>query len=200
MLPRFLIPAVFCLLVSACAVSKPKVTGSDSRVKVEQWIGDQRRDLEESREPISSKIPLVDFGNMPAAFGKPKWRTAPGGQYRVGHYENTKTPAGECYGLSVFGCEKPAPILGDACSVLEPGLPGKLDESPRTWAGVEVLGLKRGLRYQFTTMAFGDTNDTWETEPFTVTTPDGKTGSYQATAECENAEVAGRLFSKLRVR
>jgi hypothetical protein len=198
--PRILLTAVSCLLVSACAVSKPKVAGSDSRVKVEQWIGSQNNGMEASKKPVSLKIPLVDFGDMPAAFGKPKWSTAPGGQYQVGYYEDTKTPAGDCYSLSVFGCEKPAPVLGDACSVLEPGLPGKLDESPRTWAGVEVPGLKRSLRYQFTTAAFGDTNDTWETEPFTVTTPDGKTGSYQATAECENAQVAGTLFSKLRVR
>jgi hypothetical protein len=156
--------------------------------------------MEASKKPVSLKIPLVDFGDMPAAFGKPKWSTAPGGQYQVGYYEDTKTPAGECYSLSVFDCEKPAPVLVDACSVLEPAGPGELGEYPRTWAGVEVPGLKRSLRYQFTTMAFGDTNDTWETEPFTVTTPDGKTGSYQATAECENAEVAARLFSKLRVR
>lgn len=200
MRPRILISAVSCLLVSGCAASKPKVAGSDSRVKVGQWIGDQRRDLAESRGPTPSKIPLVDFAKMPTAFGKPKWNTSPDGSYEVGYYQDTKTPAGECYGLSVFGCEKPAPLLDDACSVLEPGMPGKLDESARTWSTIEVPGLNRSLRYQFTTAAFGDTNDSWETEPFTVTTPDGKTGSYQATAECENAEVAARLFSKLRVR
>jgi hypothetical protein len=197
---RILLTAISCLLVSACAVSKPKVAGSDSRVKVEQWIGSQNAGMQASKKPVSLKIPIVDFGDMPAAFGKPKWSTAPGGQYEVGYDENVKTPAGECYSISVFGCEKPAPVLGDACSVFEPGLPGKLDESPRSWAGVEVPGLNRNLRYQLTTAAFGDSNDTWQTEPFTVTTPDGKTGSYQATAECENAKVAATLFSKLRVR
>jgi hypothetical protein len=198
--PRFIITTISCLLLSACAVSKPKVAGSDSRLKVEQWIGDQRRDLQESREPTSSKIPLVDFAKMPAAFGKPKWSTSPGGSYEVGYYQDTKTPAGESYSLSVFGCEKPAPVLVDACSVLEPAGPGELGEYPRTWSTIQVPGLNRSLRYQFSTMAFGDTNDTWETEPFTITTPDGKTGSYQASVECENAEVAARLFSKLRVQ
>ena len=197
---RLFIPVISCLLVTACAVSKPKVTGSDSRVKVEQWIGSQRAGMETSRIPASLRIPLVDFGGMPATFGKPKWSVAPGGQYKVGYYESTKTPAGDCYSLSVFGCSKPAPILVEASSVQEPGLPGKTDESPRSWSTVQVPGLKRNLRYQFTTSAFGDSDDTWQTEPFAVTTPDGKTGSYQATIECENAEVAARMFSKLRVR
>ncbi len=199
MTPHLLI-ATTCLLVSACAVSKLKVTGSDSRVKVVQWIGSQRAELEDSKMPASLKIPAVDFGGMPSAFGKPKWSTAPGGQYEVGYFEDTKTSAGECYSLAVFGCAKPAPVLVDACSVLEPGLPGKTDESPRTWSTVQVPGLDRSLRYQFTTAAFGDINDSWETEPFTVTTSDGKSGSYQATIECENAEVAAKMFSKLRVR
>jgi hypothetical protein len=199
MLPRFLI-ATFCLLVSACAVSNPKIAGSDSRLKVKEWTGDQFQDMEDSSEPASLKIPLVDFGKMPAAFGKPSWRTSPRGPYVLGYFENAKTPAGESYSLSVFGCVKPAPVLVDACSVLEPGQPGKLDESRRTWSTVQVPGLNRSLRYQFTTMSFGDTDDTWETEPFTVTTPDGKTGSYQAIIECENAEVAARMFSKLQVR
>lgn len=199
-MPQRLLIATSCLLFSACAVSDPKVAGTDSRLKVKEWTGDQYQGLEDSGEAASLKIPLVDFGKMPAAFGKPSWRTAPGGQYVLGYFENAKTPVGESYSLSVFGCAKPAPVLVEACSVLEPGQPGKLDESPRTWSTVQVPGLNRSLRYQFTTMAFGDTDDTWETEPFNVTTPDGKTGSYQATIECENAEVAAKMFSKLRVR
>lgn len=197
---NLLIPAASCLLVSACTVSNPKPVGSDSRLKVEEWTGDQFKNLEDSSAPPALNIPLVDFGKMSAAFGKPSWRTSPDGQYIISYFDNAKTPVGLSYSLSVFGCAKPAPMLVDACSVIEPGLPGKTDESPRTWSTVQVPGLNRSLRYQFTTMAFGDSDDTWETEPFTVTTPDGKTGSYQATIECENAAVAASMFAKLRVR
>lgn len=75
-----------------------------------------------------------------------------------------------------------------------------MDETPRKWFTVEVPGLKRTLRYYFATMAFGDTDDVWETEPFSVMGPDGTTGFYQARVECHGDQVAQAMFSKLRVR
>ena len=191
---------ICCLALPSCVVAQRKIAGTESRLKVETWLHGQKGDLEQSLAPVSLKIPIVDFVKIPSAFGKPSWRTASGGRYIMGYFGNTKTPVGTSYSLSVFGCERPAPVLDEAYSVMEPGLPGDLDESPRTWATVQVPALGRTLRYQFTNMAFGDINDTWQTEPFTVTTPDGKTGSYQASIECENAEVAALMFSKLRVR
>ena len=118
----------------------------------------------------------------------------------MAYFGNAKTLVGTSYSLSVLGCEKPAPVLDQACSVMEPGLPGKSDESPRTWATVQVPALGRTLRHQFTNMAFGDANDTWQTELFTIASADGKTGSYQASIECENTEVSALMFSKLQVR
>jgi hypothetical protein len=189
-----------CLLLSGCGVSKPKAPGAESRVKVEQWLKPERNGLEEVKNSDSVQIPLVEFGGLSRSFGQPKWSTGPHGQYQSSHGNEVKLPEGECYGLYVFGTPAPAPVLNEAPSVLEPGRPGELDESPRTWSTVQVPGLNRSLRYHFATSAFGDTDNTWESEPFTVTTPDGKTGSYQATVECETADVAKTMFSKLRVR
>ena len=107
------------------------------------------------------KTPIVDFAKIPTAFGKPFWRTGSGGQYIMAYFGNAKTLVGTSCSWSVFGCEKPAPVLDQACSVMEPGLPSKSDESPRTWATVQVPALGRTLRYQFTNMAFGDANDIW---------------------------------------
>jgi hypothetical protein len=124
----------------------------------------------------------------------------PRGQYQVSHDRTTRLGQGECYGLSVFGTTAPGPELNEAPSVLEPGLPGKLDESPRTWSTVQVPGLNRDLRYHFGAAAFGDIQSSWKSEPFTVATPDGRTGFYQATVECEDEAVAAAMFSRLTVR
>lgn len=188
------------LLLAGCGASAPKTPGAESRVKVEQWLKPERNGLEEVENSDSVQIPLVEFGRLSSAFGKSKWSAGPHGQYQSSHGNTVKLPEGECYGLYVFGTPAPAPLLNEAPSVLEPGRPGELDESPRTWSAVQAPGLNRSLRYHFATSAFGDTDNTWESEPFTVTTPDGKTGSYQATVECETADVAKKMFSKLRVR
>lgn len=187
------------LLVSACGVSTPATPGSDSRAKVEQWLEREHSGLTESGKPSNLQIPLVEFGGLSAAFGKATWSSGPRGQYEVSHDETTRLAQGECYGLSVFGTAAPGPVLKEAPSALEPGRPGELDESPRTWSTVQVRGLNRSLRYHLGASAFGDANSTWKSEPFTVVTPDGRTGSYQATVECENAAVAAAMFSKLTV-
>ena len=186
--------------MASCGVTTPKVAGSDSRVKLEEWRTSQQNGIEETDKLIGLKIPLVDFGKLPAAFGKQRWSAGTGGQYSTSYGKIAKIAGGECYQASIFGTPIAAPVLVDAPSVLEPGLPGEMDENPRKWFTVEVPGLKRTLRYYFATMAFGDTDDVWETEPFSVTGPNGTTGYYQARVECHGDRVAQAMFAKLRVR
>ena len=188
------------LLLASCGVTTPKVAGSDSRVKLEQWLKSEQEGIEETDKLIDLQIPLVDFGKLPPAFGKQHWSAGTKGQYLTGYGKTAKIAGGECYQVTVFGTPATAPVLVDAPSVLEPGRPGEMDESPRKWFTVEAPGLKRSIRYSFSTMAFGDTNDMWESEPFTITTPDGKTGSYQVSIECETAAVAEAMFAKLRIK
>ena len=201
-MPAIRIPIVVgvsCLVLSACGVTKPKVAGADSRIQMEQWHKTGRGDTAETDKLIGLQIPLVDFGTLPASFGRTGWSAGRQGQYSCGYHKTARIAGGECYHVSVFGTPTPAPVLTDAPSVLEPGRPGEMDESPRKWSTVEVPGLKRSLRYYFATSAFGDVDDVWESEPFSVTGPDGKTGYYQARVECNDAKVAEAMFSKLRV-
>ena len=188
------------LFLASCGLTTPKVAGSDSRVKLEEWRQSAQNGIEETDKLIDLQIPLVDYGKLPAAFGKQRWSAGMKGQYRTSYGETAKIAGGECYSVGLLGTPTPAPVLVDAPSVLEPGLPGEMDESPRKWASVEVQGLKRTLRYYFATMAFGDSDDTWMSEPFSVTGLNGKTGSYQARVECSDSKVAEAMFSKLRVR
>ncbi|MES2439161.1 MAG: hypothetical protein V4584_08835 [Verrucomicrobiota bacterium] len=199
-LPISLLTAFSTLFLASCGVTTPKVAGADSRVKLEQWLKAERVGIEETDKLIGLQIPLVDFGKLPATFGKQRWSAGTRGQYSTSYDKTAKIAGGECYHVSLFGTPAAAPVLVDAPSVLEPGRPGEMDESPRKWSSVHVPGLNRSIRYYFSTMAFGDTDDTWETEPFTITGPDGKTGSYQARIECETSGVAEAMFAKLRVR
>ncbi|MES2660346.1 MAG: hypothetical protein V4689_17110 [Verrucomicrobiota bacterium] len=194
------IAGISCMILSACGVSKPKVAGADSRVKLEQWNKAGRDGIEETDKLIGLQIPLVDFGPLPASFGKQRWSAGLKGQYSTSYGKTARIAGGECYHVSIFGTPSPAPVLVDAPSVLEPGRPGEMDETPRKWSTVEVPGLTRTLRYYFATMAFGDVDDVWETEPFSITGPDGKTGYYQARIECNDAKIAETMFSKLQVR
>jgi hypothetical protein len=191
--------SAICLLINACGPSASKTPGSASRVQVEEWFKGCEG-IEESKAPKSLPIPLVEFGGLPASFNRTKWWTGSRGQYRVARFPENSKPEDDCEGLVVIGVPGPAPVIGDAPTVLEPGLPGELDESKRTWLLVEVPGLKRSLRYHFGALAFGDMPSSWKTEPFTITTPDGKTGSYQAIVESENEAVAEKMFSKLRIQ
>ncbi len=195
-----LVAGISTVLFASCGVTHPKSAGSDSRVKLEQWRLAAREGMEETDKLVGLKIPLVDFGKLPAAFGKPHWSAGPRGQYRSSYGEIAKIADGECYQVSILGTPAAAPVLVDAPSVLEPGLPGEMDENPRKWFTVDVPGLNRTLRYYFATMAFGDTDDTWETEPFSVTSPDGVTGFYQARLEGHGDKVAEAMFAKLRVK
>ena len=191
--------AITILLISGCTVPGGRTSGTTSRLQVEQWLK-ASEDIEESKAPKNSPIPLVEFGGLPSAYNQTAWWTGSKGQYRVSRFRKNSGPDDECEGLIVIGAPGPAPVIQDAPTVLEPGLPGETDEVKRTWFLVEIPGLKRSLRYHFGAMAFGDMPSSWQTEPFTITTPDGKTGSYQATVECEDKAVAEKMFSKLRVR
>lgn len=199
-LHRLLLAGFSALLAASCGVTAPKPAGSDSRVKLEQWRKSAQDGIEETDKLIALQIPLVDFGQLPAAFGKQRWSAGTGGRYSTSYGKSAGIAGGECHHVSIFGTPAAAPVLVDAPSVLEPGRPGEMDETPRKWFTVEVPGLKRTLRYYFATMAFGDTDDVWETEPFSVTGADGITGFYQARVECHGDQVARAMFAKLRAR
>jgi hypothetical protein len=191
---------LFCLILSSCGVGTSKIAGSDSRIRLEQWLKSERDGIEETDKPVTLQIPLVDLGKLPAAFGKQRWSAGTRGQYSTSYGGTARIAGGECYHVSVFGTPAAAPILGDAPSVFEPGLPGKLDESPRKWSTVHVPALNRTIRYSLGNTAFGDTSDTWQTESFTITGPDGRSGSYLARVEADSAEVAQAMFSKVRMK
>lgn len=150
--------------------------------------------------PQASKIPLVDFGKLPTKFGKAQWKSSPRGNYELS-YPNEAGLAGDVIdGFNLIASPEPIGPLQQAPSMVLPMPDGKSHESAVQWRSVHVPALKRDLRYYPTGFAMGDTNDTWETEPFSCSDQTGRTGFYQVSIEAlEETEVIA-LLSRLHLR
>jgi len=67
------------------------------------------------------------------------------------------------------------------------------------WRSVRVPGLQREIRFYPTGYAMGDTNDTWESEPFSCTDANGRKGFYQVSVEAMEEKEVKALLARLRV-
>lgn len=150
--------------------------------------------------PQQSAIPLVDFGNLPSKFGKPVWKTGPNGNYELTYPNEAGLAGGVIDGFSLIGSPEAITPLTEAPAMLLPVPNGKSKEIAVQWHSVKVPGLNREIRFYQTGHAMGDTNDTWESEPFSCTDAAGRTGYYQVSVEAmEEAEVKA-LLSRLRTK
>ena len=196
---------LLCLLAAvihnSCAPSAAKVKGSDSQALVIAWDKQAGLGVDDAKSPAGITIPIVIFKNLGAGFTQTNWATGKSGNYRMWQWKrNTNDRISESITLRVIGASGKGPILLDAPCVASPGPGGKSINEPREWKSIYVPGLDRELRYYLIDFAFGDTNDRWATEIFTIIGPDGAASSYQATVEATDSTQIPKLFSKLGVK
>ncbi len=175
----------------------PQVKGTGSRELVEAWETEAMAGLDEADSPASAEVPIVMFKNPGKGFSKVSWSVGPAGNYRAMQWKGS---SGEKMSLRVDGTSGKGPELIDAPSVFTPAAPGESGEEPREWKTVHVPGLKRDLRYHLLDFSFGDTNEQWVSEIFTIISADGSVSSYQATVEVTDAVQVPGLFSKLGLK
>lgn len=194
-----LVYVVSSLLLVACSVGTTKVPGSASRVKAEEWKKIAQRGNVESAKPTTFSIPELAISNPKTSY-KSSWMTGPEGRYQVNYWKFPETSTGKIHNVRIIASPTPAPVLDDAPSCFVPWKNASMLEVQREWEQVEVPGIHRSLRYYLQDFAFGDTNTTWNSEIFPITTPDGRQGSYQVTVECDEAYYAKAQFAKIRLR
>lgn len=186
------------LLATSCSpMGSP---GGNSRTQLRAWAEKAGAGLVETSVPRQGSIPLVDFGNLPSKFGKPSWKTGPKGNYELTYPNEAGLAGGVIDAFSLIGSPEAIAPLTQAPAMVLPMPDGKSKEIAVEWHSVKVPGLNRDVRFYQTGYAMGDTNDTWESEPFSCTDAAGRTGFYQVSVEAmEEAEVKA-LLSRLRMK
>lgn len=193
---------ISCLLIllfaAACGpVGSP---GGDSRTQVRAWAERAGAGLVASGRPQQGAIPRVDFGDMPAKFGKALWKTGPKGNYELSYANEAGLAGGVIDGFSLIGSPEAIAPLKEAPAMVLPMPDGKSREIAVEWRSVGVQGLQREIRFYPTGYAMGDTNDTWESEPFSCMDAAGRTGFYQVSVEAMEEREVRALLARLRLR
>lgn len=190
--------ALAVLLTVSCGPMKSP--GGDSRAIVRAWSERAGDGLQETGVPQARVIPLVDFGKLPSKFGKAQWKSGPRGNYELS-YPNEAGLAGDVIdGFSLSASPEPIAPLNQAPALVLPMPDGKSHEIAVPWRSVHAPALQRDIRYYPTGYAMGDTNDTWETEPFSCSDAQGRTGFYQVSIEALEETEVKALLSRLRLR
>lgn len=184
----------------SCAPRAHSVPGAEERVRVKAWAEKAAAGLEEAAGPDAAGIAIVDFGNMPAKFGKARWSTGPAGNYSLSYPKEAGLAGDVIDHFALVGSAEPIAALALAPSLVLPMPDGRTSESAQKWSSVNVPGLGRELRFYSTAYAMGDMNDQWECEPFTVIDGKGRAGYYQMSVETMEKKEVAALLSRLRLR
>lgn len=182
-----LIFAVATLAVSSCA-------NIDNRKAMTDWKLANTSGLEKTASLSGSAIPVLAIIDPGPGFKNPVVVQSPSGSYDI--RQTGRFPQGNVE-VGVIGSPLPAPQVNAPPTVLEPGPGGTLIEELRTWRTVSAPAIGKEIRYYLISKAQGGTEETWETEIFTHTSPDGKTGSYQAICAGAEEKSAPQYFAKI---
>ena len=188
----------FFILLLAASCAPMGSPGGDSRARVRAWAERAGAGLVETSGPVPLAIPRVDFGKLPAKFGKACWKAGPQGNYELSYPNEAGLAGGVIDGFSLIGSPEPIAPLKEAPAMVLPMPDGKSRVSAVVWRSVRVPGLQREIRFYPTGYAMGDMNDTWESEPFSCTDENGRTGFYQVSVEAMEEGEVRALLARLR--
>lgn len=189
----------FLILLLAVSCGPMGSPGGGSRSTVRAWTERAGAGLEETSAPRQFAIPRVDFGEMPGKFGKACWKAGPKGNYELTYPNEAGLAGGVIDGFSLIGSPEAIAPLTEAPAMVLPVPDGKSREIAVEWRSVRVPGLQREIRFYPTGYAMGDTNDTWESEPFSCSDAAGRTGFYQVSVEAMEEREVSALLARLRL-
>ncbi|WP_411826778.1 hypothetical protein [Luteolibacter sp. AS25] len=193
-----------CIALFSCAGALPPVADDTATSKPSaEWAGSNQADGVETETADSAKLPIIAVLHSGEKFDKPAVYQSAKGTYGIfqkgelGDADMTEIT------LNIAGTPEGAPDQTEAPIASEPS-PGGSTKVQREWLKVYAPGLEKEIRYFFLTAAMGDTDDTWQTEIFSYTSPEGKEGSYRVSCEVatdgtDGEKHARRMFSKIGI-
>lgn len=137
-------------------------------------------------DPAAVRVPILRSATLEQRWGKPKLLVAADGSYHL-RYVN---PQRSFQALYIYGSPKsfapaagsPPPIAGETFDYTKHELVSV--QRPQEWKTLTIAG--KAVRYYVSQAETGADPVGLSTETFTLTAPDGRTGSYMLSADSDS--------------